>query len=346
MGTCILVISKINSFSEMSAAYKHNYRLAYIGNTIPELEKDNEELVSLNGRTYEEAFQDRIGALGYGVDKKLRKNGVLLLDIMTSFSREDLGKFNINKWKEENVSWLRDTFNANPAKYGDNVLSVVYHADEVGNVHCHSMVIPIDNKGRLSAYYYVKNPQVMAQLQTQYANRMKQFGLERGIEGTIAHHVDMKRFYGELNKVLEVDIPSYTGQDTPETYMEKVRNYCKDREAAYFQEIKRKDREIEILKSQEKRPETVYRKKYAEKAKELRKMEKDKEAFEREFGPVKDARKKLKTLELLTEGMKHSVDKDEMDQLARQMNEVVREEKERQREEKKRQKTVFENEKR
>ena len=76
--------------------------------------------------------------LGYGTSKKIRSNAVLGFEVVTTFSREDADHMDCNKWKENNTKWLTETFNIDPEKYGNNVLSVVYHGDEPGNVHCHA----------------------------------------------------------------------------------------------------------------------------------------------------------------------------------------------------------------
>lgn len=48
------------------------------------------------------------------------------MDVLVSFSREDIGKVDLEKWKQENVRWLQETFNRDSARNGENVISVVF----------------------------------------------------------------------------------------------------------------------------------------------------------------------------------------------------------------------------
>jgi len=57
-------------------------------------------------------------------------------EVVTTFSREKLNDVDIQKWKEDNVKWLKEAFNANSEKYGDNPESmqkagVLYATDQI-----------------------------------------------------------------------------------------------------------------------------------------------------------------------------------------------------------------------
>lgn len=80
---------------------------------------------------------------------------------------------------------------------------MVYHADEAGNVHCHALVIPINEKGHLSARSFVNESKEMTKLQDTYAKAMEKVGLERGQKGSIATHKNIRRLYADLNRLLE-----------------------------------------------------------------------------------------------------------------------------------------------
>ena len=130
-------IKKIKSLNVMAAKYKHNYREITVPNAVPELSGMNRELVPLIGKDgnpvdYNEAFKQKMESLEYYKDHKLRSNAVLAYEIVTTFSHEDAGKVDVEKWQEDNVKWLKDTFNLTPEN-GNCVLSVMYHGDEYGN---------------------------------------------------------------------------------------------------------------------------------------------------------------------------------------------------------------------
>ena len=44
-----------------------------------------------------------------------------MIEVMTSIPAEDKDRIDVEKWKVSQVEWLKDTFNANPEKYGENV---------------------------------------------------------------------------------------------------------------------------------------------------------------------------------------------------------------------------------
>lgn len=209
MGYCIMRIKKIHTKSVLTSNYNHNFRKVDVDNADPALAYKNQELVKLatkNGKevTYVDAFNTRIASLTYYSEHKLRSNAVLALEAITTFSRNT--KLDLESWKIANVKWLKQTFD----KAGDNkpnVVSVVYHADEPGNVHCHALIIPIDDKGRLNASFYIDGSRVLSEMQTSYALAMMPFGLERGLEDSGAKHKDIRKFYAELNRAIQVPEP-------------------------------------------------------------------------------------------------------------------------------------------
>lgn len=223
MGKCFMTLEKIKNYNQMSGKYKHNYREIEVLNADPDKKDLNEELVSLNGKNYKQAFTERVKELGYGTDKKIRKDAVLGFEVITTFSREDAETVDLEKWKENNVKWLREHFNACPEKYGDNVVSVMYHADEPGNVHCHAFIIPIDDKGHLNARYYVRSRQKMIEMQDSYGELMKkEHNLDRGIHGTKATHKDIKKYYAALNAAIEKELPAVKDTETATEYRERA----------------------------------------------------------------------------------------------------------------------------
>lgn len=331
-------IDTIKTYSAMNNKFRHNYRMKFVENAIPELEQENEELVSLNGKTYEEAFREKATALGYGINKSLRKNGVMAFEVLTSFSREDRTKIDIEQWKKDNVEWLRKAFNANPEKYGDNVLSVVYHADEVGNIHCHAFVVPVDNMGKINASYYKADRTSLYELQNSYADKMKVHGLKRGIEGSIANHEDIKRFYTELNQAVDVKIPEYTKEDTLETYKAKIDDFTKTLQASHLRELKAKDREIVIAKSIPKQETTILRRDKAKIGRKLDALEREIGDLEREFGPMKNIKSMLRTTSLLNDALKNYPDTDRTAAIIAEINQLIEWEREERRKEEEREK--------
>ena len=237
MGYCFMTLSKVHTMGELAAKYNHNYRTAEVLNADPTLRHLNSELISLpenadgSKMNYNEFFKKRIDDLDYYKSHNIRKNAVLAIEVVTTFSRQD--NIPIEEWKRKNVEWLQKEFN----KAGDgknNIASVMYHGDENGNVHCHAMVIPIDEKGKLSARYYTDGSRKLSELQTSYANDMKEFGLQRGLQGGTAKHKDIRKYYADLNNALKVPEPG--ASESAIEYHKRVLNEVQTLQATIMRE--------------------------------------------------------------------------------------------------------------
>ncbi len=207
--------SKMKNDRDFILAYKHNYRVYEPLNADPALKAQNEELISLNGKNYLQAYQTHMAETEQYRNSAPRKNAVRGFEVIQSFSRSELDRIDMEKWKADNIAWLKRTFNKNPEKYGENVISAVFHADEAGNPHIHAMIIPIDGKGHLNYSAYVDGPQNMRELYDDYAKFMKQeHGLERGTKYSVARHEDVKRFYTNVNKAVATEAPELLPGET------------------------------------------------------------------------------------------------------------------------------------
>lgn len=243
MGYCFMDIKKIKSLNVMAAKYKHNYREITVPNAVPELSGMNRELVPLIGKDgnpvdYNEAFKQKMESLEYYKDHKLRSNSVLAYEIVTTFSHEDAGKVDVEKWQEDNVKWLKDTFNLTPEN-GNCVLSVMYHGDEYGNVHCHSLVVPVNEEGRICASRFTDGAAALRRLQDSYAKAMQEHGLKRGIERSSAKHQDIKKFYTRLNQTM--DIPRPERGESANSFRERILSLIQEERAASLREMLNKE---------------------------------------------------------------------------------------------------------
>ena len=243
MGYCFMDIKKIKSLNVMAAKYKHNYREIVVPNAVPELSGMNRELVPLirkdgNPVDYTEAFKQKVESLDYYKTHNLRSNGVLAYEIVTTFSHEDAGKVDIEKWQQDNVKWLKDTFNLTPEN-GNCVLSVMYHGDEYGNVHCHSLVVPVNEQGKICASRFTDGAAAMRQLQNSYAKAMEEHGLKRGIERSSAKHQDIRKFYTKLNQAM--DIPRPERDESAESFRERILSLIQEERAASLREMLNKE---------------------------------------------------------------------------------------------------------
>ena len=320
MGYCFMSIEKIKEKGTMTRKYEHNYRTGYVPNADAEKASLNEELVSLKGKTYVEAFNERMEKLKK-YNPKIRKNAVLGLEIVTTFSREDREIVDIEQWKKDQVTWLEDTFNANKEKYGNNVLSVMYHGDEAGNVHCHAMIIPIDENGRLNASYYLDGRKKIIELQDSYGAKMsKNHGLRRGLKNSSAKHEDIKRYYAALNQALAHEAPPVQKvnghNETAEEYKVRVDELIKDLNLKILAEQKKAERaidEIKTLNMDEKF--TLY--KQVEQAKKVLGISEDEDL------DLETIYSKAQTMDTLNKGIQNYPDKQEAAQIFKSIQKMI-----------------------
>lgn len=246
MGYAFMRIEKVKSMAALSGKYQHNYRTRDVINASKDLSHHNEELVSLHGKTYGDVVKQKLKDMKQYQQVPIRSNGVPALEIIMSLPREDLPNVDLEEWKKDNVKWLRETFNKDVEKYGDNVISVVYHGDEAGSVHLHAIVTPIDEKGKFNCSAYFKGKYELSRLQTDYGKLMeKNHGLERGVEGSIAKHEDIARLYTLLNRNIDVgDIPKKEKEETQEQFQGRLEEFFKDVRAMYFKKELEKKNEI------------------------------------------------------------------------------------------------------
>ena len=177
----------------------------------------NRELVQFpNGVT------DRTQAINFrlahaGLTRKIGTNQVRVIRVMLTGSHDNMKRIEaegrLDAWCADNIAWLNKTFGA------DNVVSAVLHLDE-STPHIHAAVVPIvtgerrkvkeqrisDKPGKKK--YRKKNPNaarlcaddVMTRMklksyQDTYAEAMADYGLERGIDGSVARHISTQEFY-------------------------------------------------------------------------------------------------------------------------------------------------------
>jgi len=126
-----------------------------------------------------QAIQSRI-AEGYKGKTAIRKDAVKSLSLVLTGTHEDMKRiFSDDKLK---VAWLKANANFISEEYGkENIVRFTLHLDE-RTPHLHVVVVPLTAEGRLSAKKVMGNRKDLKNLRTRYAQKMQQFGLERGLE--------------------------------------------------------------------------------------------------------------------------------------------------------------------
>ncbi len=241
-------ITKIKSAGTLASKEKHNRRLVEVDNADPELTDKNETLadtvLKLNGRhmDYNEAVRERISSLPYYENRKPRSDQVLAYEVLLTFTKDDA--VDIEKWKMQSVKWLHDYFDKAPDGK-TNVLNIEYHGDESGNVHIHALVCPVDPSGHLNARYFTGGYQAMTNIQSSYADYVKDLGIERGIAGSSASHQKIRKMYAKLNNA--TTIPEVLEGETAEQYRSRTMDELETRFASNY----KKANEYYVRKRQE-----------------------------------------------------------------------------------------------
>lgn len=192
MPYAICRVAKIKTAQAGAAKTAHNYRQRETPNADTERKPLNHEYVNTAERNYWELATERIQEAGAKVrPDSVRGVEVLLTASPEAFKRREDGSqadWHGSKWAEANIAFLKGKFGE------ENVVSCTLHQDEL-TPHFHAVVVPLTPDGRLSAKD-VFNPKTLRALQTEYAEAMKPFGMERGVEHSRAKHETMRHIYG------------------------------------------------------------------------------------------------------------------------------------------------------
>jgi hypothetical protein len=197
MGFAILRTAKLSSGGNIGGLNAHLTRTMDVPNADPDLAVYNSRPIGSADLWGD--VQRRIEESGV----KVRKNAVLAVEHLITGSpevfnhhvRETKGKKelygNVNAWKEFETSakqWLFE-------RYGrENVVNFTVHKDE-STPHIHAVIVPIMD-GKLNCRGYLGGREKMSEMQTSFAKAVDHVGLQRGIEGSKAKHMDLKEFYG------------------------------------------------------------------------------------------------------------------------------------------------------
>ena len=188
MAYAILRTAKLKSFGEIGGSLSHNYRTRPTPNANPIRTPDNSHSVSKSYLVMD-GIKNRL-------PEKTRKNAVLAIEYLITASPEWSGWQNKEKEQEffkRSVEWLQQ-------KHGkENVIATSIHRDET-TPHFIAYVVPIDSHGKLNAREFLGGRAKLSKMQTDFHIKVKDLGLERGLEGSKAEHKTVKEFYAELQE--------------------------------------------------------------------------------------------------------------------------------------------------
>ena len=189
-----------------------------------------------------------------------RRNAVLAYDVLLTASPDFFtgkSETQLQEWAEASVKWACDKFGR------DNVKAAVMHRDET-TPHISLLIVP-EHEQKLNARYYTGGRQKMRELWTQYAQAVKRFGLKRGREFSPAKHKEIKEFYSDVKRGIELakgrdftadELPAPTMGDrlNPTEYAVKlvnhIANYYRKQNGNLRAELEATRRELEQVTNQ------------------------------------------------------------------------------------------------
>jgi hypothetical protein len=193
---------KLKTFGNIASVGAHNSRTQPPPNADPK-KKDHLLLGSMNLTSDVKKHLAKKGI------SKLRKNGVIALELLLAFSPEYLrdseGKYlpnsgiKLKKWVNSSFNWLQD-------KFGDRVVNVWLHGSET-NYHIHAVVVPSEKKAtgkwNLNARGITGGREKLSELQDSYSASVENLGLKRGVRGSKSKHQTLKKFYAQVNDTMK-----------------------------------------------------------------------------------------------------------------------------------------------
>lgn len=195
MNYAIIRTAKLKTMGNIAASGQHNFRERLTENADPARTHLNKTVGAESSEKLVEAVKERLATV-----KTVRKNAVLALEYFVGASPE---------WFAEQTPEAREAYFDDAEKWlkerhgAENVVGMTRQYDET-SPHICAYVVPIDPKGKLNAAHFQDGRQKMHALQTDFAADVgKSHGLERGIEGSKAEHVSIKKHYSLVNEPFE-----------------------------------------------------------------------------------------------------------------------------------------------
>jgi len=183
----IIRLGKIKQ-ANLNKVKNHNFRKNAEGvkNANPALTHLNKVLYG--NENFIENVKENVEKHNSNSKRALRKDAVLLVDGICTFSPEAAASINVEKWAEDSLDYLKKEF-------GENLEYAVLHMDEQ-TPHIHFAVSPkIENK--LNGKKFM-NVSLMRRIQEKYPEAVAHHGLVRGQEKSMATHTTIKEFYSSL----------------------------------------------------------------------------------------------------------------------------------------------------
>jgi hypothetical protein len=185
----ILRTAKLKSFGNVGGSLSHTYRTRETTNADPDRADTNEHSHNSPAEVMQ-ALRDRL-------PDKYRKDAVIGLEYFVGASPQWFD----GKTREQQDSYFHESIEWLQQRHGkENVVGWSIHRDET-SPHLVAYVVPMSDRGTLNAKQWTGGAAALSKMQTDFAKTVgARNDLERGIEGSKAHHQTIKSFYGQINQ--------------------------------------------------------------------------------------------------------------------------------------------------
>lgn len=216
MSYAIMRCKKLATTGSVASSLKHAYRERETANADPERTPENEHRLASN-------TDEAMGKLRELLPEKRRKDAVLAVEYFLGASPEwwkQASQEQQQQFFDQAQDWLVEKYGA------DRIITASIHRDET-SPHMTAFVVPLTKDGRLSAKEFIGNKAQMSLDQTTFAERMRDLGLERGLEGSKARHTTIQQYYARANAAMPlstpaIDLPDAKLLEGKETYGRRV----------------------------------------------------------------------------------------------------------------------------
>jgi hypothetical protein len=212
MGFAVLRFEKVKTTRVLKARVMHNHREGKIPAHIDQTRTERNEV---EGNAL-------VGLQRLTEGVRMRKNGVLAVEAVVSFSPSKTKEIDLEKWKEENIGWFVKTFGE------DNILETALHLDEK-TPHMHVIFAPRVN-GKFNCREILGGRVKLRKLQDSYAIAMEGFGLERGRPRKGRRHIpaveyrEMQKGRLDDRKRMASVVSRFMGEETYRKFLRFVRD--------------------------------------------------------------------------------------------------------------------------
>lgn len=190
MPYAIIRTAKLTKMANISGSASHNFRERQTLNADSERTPNNLTVGAQSSKEVIAAVKARLETV-----PTVRKNAVLAIEYFIGASPEFFKDATIEQQKgyfDQAEKWLIQ-------RHGQqNVVAITRQYDET-SPHICAYVVPIDFNGKLNCSHFLDGRTKLIGMQTNFADVCgRQFGLQRGVEGSKAKHITLKNYYAQI----------------------------------------------------------------------------------------------------------------------------------------------------